>query len=192
MERDLAEIDQALGKDRASDWLARAEARKARIESLLWDEAPASTSTTTSSAAAATPTRSRRRSGRCGPGSRRPRTRAACATTCRCSSARAGSLTSTRVTGAQWDAPFGWAPLQLFAVSGLRRYGFDADADRIARAWLSMLVEDFERRGTLVEKYDVERRTSDVAGRLAFGYTEQRDRLRLDQRRRAGAARDRR
>ena len=47
-----------------------------------------------------------------------------------------------------------------------------------------MLVEDFERRGTLVEKYDVERRTSEVGGKLAFGYTEQRDRLRLDQRRR--------
>ena len=75
------------------------------------------------------------------------------------------------MTGAQWDAPFGWAPLQLFAVNGLHRYGFDADANRIARAWLSMLVEDFQRRGTLVEKYDVERRTSDVAGKLAFGYT---------------------
>ena len=36
---------------------------------------------------------------------------------------------------------------------------------------VSMLIADFERRGTLVEKYDVERRTSDVAGRLAFGYT---------------------
>ena len=82
-----------------------------------------------------------------------------------------GIVTSTTVTGAQWDAPFGWAPLQLFAVHGLHRYGFDADADRIARAWLSMLVEDFERRGTLVEKYDVERRTSEVAGKLAFGYT---------------------
>ena len=84
---------------------------------------------------------------------------------------RGGVVTSTTVTGAQWDAPFGWAPLQLFAVDGLRRYGYRDDADRIARAFLSMLVEDFERRGTLVEKYDVERRTSDVAGRLTFGYT---------------------
>jgi alpha,alpha-trehalase len=81
-----------------------------------------------------------------------------------------GIRTSTTVTGAQWDAPFGWAPLQLFAVRGLLRYGFDDDADRIAVAWLSMLVEDFEHRGTLVEKYDVERRASDVAGQLAYGY----------------------
>ena len=81
-----------------------------------------------------------------------------------------GIVTSTRVTGAQWDAPFGWAPLQLFAVRGLRRYGFAADADRLKRAWLTMLAEDLARRGTLVEKYDVERRTSDVAGKLAYGY----------------------
>jgi len=79
-------------------------------------------------------------------------------------------MTSVNVSGSQWDAPFGWAPLQLFAGEGLRRYGFAADAERVARAFLSMLVEDFERRGTLVEKYDVERRTSDSAGALRFGY----------------------
>ena len=100
-----------------------------------------------------------------------------------------GIVTSTTVTGAQWDAPFGWAPLQLFAVERpaplrLRR------RRRSDRARLAVDAgRGFERRGTLVEKYDVERRTSDVAGRLAFGYTEQRDRLRLDQRRRARAAR---
>ena len=105
-----------------------------------------------------------------GAGVARARARA-CAITCRSFERRGGVVTSTTVTGAQWDAPFGWAPLQLFAVDGLRRYGFRDDADRIARAFVSMLVEDFERRGTLVEKYDVERRTSDVAGRLAFGYT---------------------
>ena len=82
----------------------------------------------------------------------------------------ANSCSGAQPNGASHCAPFGWAPLQLFAVHGLHRYGFDADADRIARAWLSMLAEDLERRGTLVEKYDVERRTSDVAGQLAFGY----------------------
>jgi alpha,alpha-trehalase len=34
------------------------------------------------------------------------------------------------------------------------------------------VVEDFERRGTIVEKYDVERRTSDVEGGIRFGYAE--------------------
>jgi alpha,alpha-trehalase len=79
-------------------------------------------------------------------------------------------MTSTNRSGSQWDAPFGWAPLQLFAVEGLARAGFSDDARRMARAFLSMLAEDFELRGTLVEKYDVERRTSDVSRALVFGY----------------------
>jgi alpha,alpha-trehalase len=83
-----------------------------------------------------------------------------------------GLRTSDRATGNQWDAPFGWAPLQLFAVGGLRRYDYGEDADRIARAFLSMVVEDFERRGAIVEKYDVERRTSQVEGGIRFGYAE--------------------
>ena len=81
-----------------------------------------------------------------------------------------GILTSTHVSGGQWDAPFGWAPLQLFAVVGLRRAGYAFEADRLARAFLSMLADDFDRRGTLVEKYDVGRRTSEVAGALKYGY----------------------
>src|SRR5215470_4239665 len=35
-----------------------------------------------------------------------------------------GLQTSTSQTGNQWDAPFGWAPLQIIAVKGLRRYGY--------------------------------------------------------------------
>jgi alpha,alpha-trehalase len=48
-----------------------------------------------------------------------------------------GILTSTQVTGSQWDAPFGWAPLQMIAVEGLRRYGYDEDADRVATKFLA-------------------------------------------------------
>jgi alpha,alpha-trehalase len=83
-----------------------------------------------------------------------------------------GLRTSDRVTGSQWDAPFGWAPLQLFAVLGLERYGYVDDAHRIARAFLTMVVEDFERRGAIVEKYDVERRSSQVEAGIRFGYAE--------------------
>ena len=82
-----------------------------------------------------------------------------------------GILTSTQTSGSQWDAPFGWAPLQLIAVDGLRRYGYHAAADRIARKFVSLVVEDFEARHAIVEKYDVERRSSDLGARLAFGYT---------------------
>ena len=47
-----------------------------------------------------------------------------------------GLATSDRETGVQWDKPFGWAPIQLIAVEGLRRYGFGDDANRISRNFL--------------------------------------------------------
>jgi alpha,alpha-trehalase len=81
-----------------------------------------------------------------------------------------GLLTSTRVTGNQWDAPFGWAPLQMIPVDGLRRYGFDEDADRVARKFLGLVTKEFEEHGTIVEKYDVQRRESDVEAGIKFGY----------------------
>ena len=56
----------------------------------------------------------------------------------------------------QWDYPFGWAPHQVLAWDGLWRYGFKADARRLAYRWLHTLVRvavDFN--GAMVEKYDV-------------------------------------
>jgi alpha,alpha-trehalase len=82
-----------------------------------------------------------------------------------------GIVTSTQTSGSQWDAPFGWAPLQLIAVNGLRRYGYRTQADRIARKFVSLVTEDFEARHAIVEKYDVQRRSSDTAAGLKFGYT---------------------
>jgi alpha,alpha-trehalase len=82
-----------------------------------------------------------------------------------------GVLTSTTVTGNQWDAPFGWGPLQMLAVDGLRRYGFDEDADRIALKFVSLVAKEFDEHGTIVEKYDLQRRESDVAADITFGYS---------------------
>ena len=96
--------------------------------------------------------------------------RAACARNLELFEAPGGLLTSTRVTGNQWDAPFGWAPLQMIAVDGLRRYGYDADADRVARKFLALVAKEFEEHGTIVEKYDVQRRESDVEAGIQFGY----------------------
>jgi alpha,alpha-trehalase len=63
----------------------------------------------------------------------------------------------------QWDWPVGWAPLQVIAVEGLRRYGFHALADRIAYRWLHMLLRVAgERNGTIKEKYDVVAASHDV------------------------------
>jgi alpha,alpha-trehalase len=81
-----------------------------------------------------------------------------------------GLRTSTTRSGDQWDAPFGWAPLELIAVEGLRRYGYDDDANRIAEKFLSMVHDEFQRTGTILEKYDVERRAADIKGEVRYGY----------------------
>jgi len=57
------------------------------------------------------------------------------------------------------------------AVEGLRRYGFDADADRLATKFLALLAKEFDEHGTIVEKYDGRRRESDVAAGIRFGYS---------------------
>ncbi len=81
-----------------------------------------------------------------------------------------GLLTSTNVTGSQWDAPFGWAPTEMIAIQGLRRYGYNKEADRITANFLSMILKEFIQHNTIVEKYDVERRESEVSAGLKFGY----------------------
>ena len=83
---------------------------------------------------------------------------------------RAGGLqTSTHATGSQWDAPFGWAPLEMIAIQGLRKYSFDKDADRITAKFLSLVLQEFLRTRTVVEKYDVVRRTARVGSAIGFG-----------------------
>jgi alpha,alpha-trehalase len=85
---------------------------------------------------------------------------------------RPGGLeTSTTASGNQWDAPFGWAPLEMIAVEGLRRYGYADEANRISREWLSLVLEQYQQSGIIVEKYDVVRRTSRVSGEIHFGYS---------------------
>lgn len=83
-----------------------------------------------------------------------------------------GLVTSLEVTGNQWDAPFGWAPLHLAVIEGLQRYGFTAEADVIRQRFLGMIHDDFARCGTLLEKYDVEICRGKVADHIDFGYSE--------------------
>src|SRR5438270_487281 len=82
-----------------------------------------------------------------------------------------GLLTSTTVSGSQWDAPFGWGNLQMIAVEGLRRYGYNREADRVAANFLSLVLKEFIAHNTIVEKYDVEARQSQISAGLKFGYT---------------------
>ena len=71
-----------------------------------------------------------------------------------------GIVMSGTESQAQWDYPYGWAPIQLLAIEGMRRYGYDEDANRVSYKFLSMVLENFERTKTIREKYDVVTRTS--------------------------------
>jgi alpha,alpha-trehalase len=51
------------------------------------------------------------------------------------------------------------------------RYGYVEEACRIARKFISMLVQEFEKYGTLVEKYDVINCSSQVSHEILFGYS---------------------
>ena len=63
-------------------------------------------------------------------------------------------------TGVQWDKPYGWAPIQLIAVEGLRRYGFHDDANRISHNFLTMVAENAKKDGFIREKYNVVNRST--------------------------------
>jgi len=79
-----------------------------------------------------------------------------------------GLVMSPHETGGQWDYPYVWAPVELLGVEGMRRYGFNKEADRVSYAFLSMVMENFARDGNIREKYDAVRRSSET--QVAAGY----------------------
>jgi alpha,alpha-trehalase len=89
-----------------------------------------------------------------------------------------GIAMSSHVSGVQWDKPYGWAPVEMMAAEGMRRYGFNSDADRVSKKFLMMVIENYRREGTIREKYNVVTRTTDsnvTAGYqtnvVGFGWT---------------------
>ncbi|MEO7198988.1 MAG: trehalase family glycosidase [Dokdonella sp.] len=81
---------------------------------------------------------------------------------------RGGLAMSTRVTGAQWDAPFGWAPTNWLAVAGLGAYGFHDDARRISCKFTDTIDRSFAKDGTIREKYNMYLGNADV--KITAGY----------------------
>lgn len=91
---------------------------------------------------------------------------------------KGGLQMSTRDTGAQWDAPFGWAPTNWIAVKGLQDYGFHADARRISCAFTGTVDRSLAKDGTIREKYNMVLGNADVkitagykANVIGFGWT---------------------
>lgn len=168
-EKDLEQMSAALGRKEESErWRQRAEQRKADVQKYLWDgerglffdydfekHARSTYEYVTTFyplwAGIATPEQARVVMQHVGrfeqPG---------------------GLVMSPYETGGQWDFPYAWAPNQLMAIEGMRRAGFNDDANRLSYKFLSMVMENFRRDGTIREKYDAVKRSSET--QVTAGY----------------------
>jgi alpha,alpha-trehalase len=79
-----------------------------------------------------------------------------------------GLVMSPYESEGQWDFPYAWAPTQLVAIEGLRKYGFNSDSDRISYNFLSMVAANFRHDGTIREKYDAVTRSSETAVKAGY------------------------
>jgi alpha,alpha-trehalase len=171
MEQDAAVIAKELGRTDAGEWTARASKRQEAVNRYLWDEKaglyldynfesakrrdyPFAATFYPLWAGLASPAQAKR-----------------VLANLKVFEAPGGLLTSPQRSGNQWDAPFGWGPLQIIAVDGLRRYGHREPADRLARKFVGTVVKEFEEHAKILEKYDVVRRESDVSSGIRFGYS---------------------
>ncbi|MEZ4751903.1 MAG: trehalase family glycosidase [Bdellovibrionota bacterium] len=55
----------------------------------------------------------------------------------------------------QWTGRNAWAVYFYAAACGARRYGFNEEAERLARKWAAMTARVHERRGAMFERMDV-------------------------------------
>jgi alpha,alpha-trehalase len=63
----------------------------------------------------------------------------------------------------QWDFPYGWPPHQMIIWEGMRNYGFDDIAQRLAYRWLYTITRNAaDYNGTIPEKMDVVKRSHQV------------------------------
>jgi alpha,alpha-trehalase len=83
-----------------------------------------------------------------------------------------GIPTSLENTGKQWDAPFAWAPIQYFAVSGLITAGFTSEAALAMQQWIAGVNAYFAQTGVLIEKYDSKNPSSDSRVRIGYAQTQ--------------------
>ncbi|HEY9112865.1 MAG TPA: trehalase family glycosidase [Rhodanobacteraceae bacterium] len=81
---------------------------------------------------------------------------------------KGGLAMSTRETGAQWDAPFGWAPTNWIAAKGLEDYGFGDDARRISCKFTGTIDRSLAKDGTIREKYNMVLGNAEV--KITAGY----------------------
>jgi alpha,alpha-trehalase len=169
-ERDLEEMSRVLGKNSdAAQWQRLAEARRRFMEEYLWDEQQGLFFDYNFDAAQRSTYRYATTFYPLWAGLATDAQARAVMNNLSSFERAGGIATSTQETQGQWDYPFGWAPIQLLAVEGMRRYGYSVEADRVSTEFLSMVLQNFEREKTIREKYNVVTRSSET--NVKAGYT---------------------
>jgi alpha,alpha-trehalase len=87
-----------------------------------------------------------------------------------------GLVTTLVITGQQWDAPNGWAPLQWMAYKGLMNYGHTELAKQIKDRWMATNEKVYAHTGKMMEKYNVTDAATNAGGgeypnQDGFGWT---------------------
>jgi alpha,alpha-trehalase len=168
-EEDLAQMSDMLGrKKEGADWRKRADDRKERIQTYLWDakrglyfdydfekQLQSSYEYVTTFLPMWT-------------GIATPEQAQAIMKNLAVFEKPGGLVMSPQESGGQWDYPYAWAPNQLLADEGIRRYGFKDDADRVSYEFLATVAENFRRDGTIREKYNAVTRSSET--QVTAGY----------------------
>ena len=168
-ERDMADIATILGRPHdAAEWTHRANARRAAIDTYLWNPDTGLYEDYNFITAKRSNYHYITTFYPLWAGAASPAQAAAVHSHLNLFEQSGGLQTSDFVSGVQWDAPYGWAPITWLAVSGLDRNGFHDDAARIARKFTATILDNFLRDGTIREKYNVASGSANV--KVAAGY----------------------
>lgn len=168
-ERDMDQISVWIGKgSEAKLWRARAETRRSRMQQYLWDGDRGFFFDYDFTSEKRSTYRYLTTYYPLWAGLATPEQAAAVVKNLPAFEQPGGLAMSPENSGAQWDYPYGWAPVQLLAIQGLRRYGYNSEADRLSYKFLSTVLENFQRDGTIREKYNVVTRSSE--SQVAVGY----------------------
>jgi alpha,alpha-trehalase len=67
--------------------------------------------------------------------------------------------------GTEHNYPTGWPYSHWYVCSGLRAYGFQDEASRVAMKWLRLIASEFTQTGAIRERHNVVDPTAPLPGR---------------------------
>ena len=168
-EKDLEQISRWLGRETESaKWKARAEDRRQRITRYLWNSAEGLFFDYNFTTGKMSDYKYASTFYPLWAGLATPEQAKAVVDNLKVFERPGGLPMSINDTGAQWDLPYGWGNIEMVAIDGLRKYGYNADADRVSYDFLSTVAGNFRRDGNIREKYNVVTRSSEANVELGY------------------------